>query len=57
MDLVKCILAVFVFVIFMMIALPFLFISAVCYVIGYPGSLMAKGLGKIRDKVMDYLLA
>ena len=57
MDIVKGMLAVLVFVIAMVIALPFIFISAVGYLIGYPCSVLAKGLGKIRDKVMDYLLA
>lgn len=57
MDIIKGVLAMLVFVIVAVIALPFLFISAVSYLIGYPTSLVVKVLGKIRDKIMNYLLA
>ena len=57
MDTIKDILAVLVFIIVAVIASPFLFITAVFYLIGYPTSLVLKGLIKIRDKIMNYLLA
>lgn len=57
MDTIKGILAILVFIIVAVIALPFICISAVCLAIGYPASWVGKGLGKIRDKVMNYLLA
>lgn len=57
MDTIKGILAMLVFVIVAVIASPFLFISAVFYLIGYPTTLVLKGLTKIRDKIMNYLLA